>query len=109
MKQLFDFYMSIYNCFKSWKWKPIVAYNMEYDAYYYYYLNEMQWYENHYFELSLEIYLLRVEDDNKSHFIYIKHIQKLLNKNTHASCANRLMCPYCDKMVDCCDFDNNYY
>jgi len=70
--------------------------------------------------LNERIYLLRVEEDGtdksetcrgeaetKSHFIYIKHIQKLLNKNTHKSGVNKLMCPYCDKMIDCCDYDQH--
>ena len=53
------------------------------------------------------IYLLRVEDENKSYFIYIKHIQKLLNKNTHTSGVNKSMCPFCDNLIDCCDHDKH--
>ena len=32
----------------------------------------------------------------------------MLHKNTHVSGANKLMCPYCDKMVCCEDFENNH-
>ena len=57
--------------------------------------------------LNDRIYLLRIESEDKSHYIYIKHIQRLLNKNTHTSGANKLMCPYCSKMVCCNDFDKH--
>ncbi len=47
--------------------------------------------------LNERIYLLRIEDKEKSHFVYIKHIHRLLNKNTHVSGAGTIMCPYCEK------------
>ena len=43
------------------------------------------------------MYLLRIEDKEKSHFVYIKHIHRLLHKNTHVSGAGKIMCPYCEK------------
>ena len=35
--------------------------------------------------LNERIYLLRIEDKEKSHFVYIKHIHRLLHKNTNIS------------------------
>ena len=39
--------------------------------------------------LNDRIYLLRVENEEKTHYIYIKHIEKLLNENTHVSGVNK--------------------
>ena len=42
------------------------------------------------------IYLLRIEEGEKSHYIYIKHIARLINLNAykpHTGC----WCPYCEK------------
>ena len=47
--------------------------------------------------LNERIYLLRIEDKEKSHFVYIKHIHRLLYKNHYMSGACKIMCPYCEK------------
>ena len=52
------------------------------------------------------IYLLRISDDEKSHYIYIKHIARLLNLNGHR--INKTLCPYCNKGVDAGDFFDNH-
>ena len=56
------------------------------------------------------IYLLRIEDDTNSHYIYIyiKHVHRLQNENTNASGADNTMCPYCNTMICCDDFGNNH-
>jgi hypothetical protein len=42
------------------------------------------------------VYLLRIEDDSsKSHYIYIKHISRLLNLSTHVGDDGKRFCPYC--------------
>jgi hypothetical protein len=67
--------------------------------------------------LTDRIYLLRIEApcggaflrneaETKSHYVYIKHIQRLLHKNTHVSGANKEMCPFCEKVICCDDFEN---
>ena len=52
------------------------------------------------------IYLLRISDDEKSHYIYIKHIARLLNLNSYRS--NKTLCPYCNKGVEAGDFFDNH-
>ena len=52
------------------------------------------------------IYLLRISDDEKSHYIYIKHIARLLNLNGHRT--NKTFCPYCNKGIEAGDFFNNH-
>ena len=47
--------------------------------------------------LNERIYLLRIEDKEKSHFVYIKHIHRLLNKNHYMTGVGKIMCPYCEK------------
>jgi hypothetical protein len=58
--------------------------------------------------LNERIYLLRIGDETKSHYVYIKHIQRLLNKTTHVSGANKKMCPFCEKLICCDDFETNH-
>lgn len=57
--------------------------------------------------LNDRIYLLRVGDEDKSHYIYIKHIERLLNKNTHKSGVGKLMCPFCGKLQCCYEYDKH--
>lgn len=40
--------------------------------------------------------LLRVESEEKSHYVYIKHLPRLLNLNAHKS-HRGCWCPYCEK------------
>ena len=47
--------------------------------------------------LNERIYLLRIEDKEKSHFVYIKHFHRLLNKNHYMTGVGKIMCPYCEK------------
>ena len=58
--------------------------------------------------LNDRVYLLRIEDDTKNHYVYIKHVHRLLHTNTHVSGADKTMCPYCNKMICCDDFENNH-
>ena len=44
-----------------------------------------------------DTFLLRIENEEKAHYIYIKHIAKLFNKYNHVSGANKIMCPYGEK------------
>lgn len=41
------------------------------------------------------IYLLRVEDEDRAHFIYIKHIDRLLNLHHFLENKYNRFCPYC--------------
>ena len=45
------------------------------------------------------LYLLRVEKDDKSHYIYIKNIGRLLNLHTHVQDKNIMCCPYCEGKI----------
>ena len=53
------------------------------------------------------VHLLRVESeggDSKSHYVYIKHIQRLLNLKCYSHGKEKRFCPYCDKNVNAEDF-----
>ena len=52
--------------------------------------------------------VLRIENEDKAHYIYIKHIVRLLSKNTHACGADRMMCPYCEQMSSSEDFEHSH-
>lgn len=55
------------------------------------------------------IYLLRIESDDISHYVYIKHIQRLLNLNSYTKPGeHREFCPYCNKNVKVNDFFDNH-
>ena len=43
------------------------------------------------------IYLLRIENEEKSHYVYIKHLSRLMNFNRHYSHVDGSWCPYCEK------------
>ena len=45
------------------------------------------------------IYLLRLEDGNKSHYIYIKNISRLLNLIKNSDDKERRYCPYCQNNI----------
>jgi len=53
---------------------------------------------NEYIDTNL-IYLLRVEQDNKSHYIYIKHIERLMRIHTQTCHQGKKYCPICQKAV----------
>ena len=46
------------------------------------------------------MYLLRVENEDNSHYIYIKHIGRLLNlsETGHKDNKDKKFCPYCSKL-----------
>jgi hypothetical protein len=44
------------------------------------------------------IYLLRVEASGQAHYIYIKHISRLLNLVNHKGDQLKRYCPYCGKL-----------
>ena len=55
------------------------------------------------------IYLLRIEYEDQSHYVYVKHIQRLLNLNSYTKpdvCKE--FCPYCNKNINSTDFFNNH-
>ena len=55
------------------------------------------------------IYLLRIEHEDQSHYVYIKHIQRLLNLNSYTKPdKHKEFCPYCNKNVCADDFFNNH-
>ena len=43
------------------------------------------------------MYLLRIDKDDKSHYIYIKHLQRFFNLNRIVSNKDKSYCPYCEK------------
>jgi len=45
------------------------------------------------------IYLLRIEADSKSHYIYIKNIDHFFNLHTHTHDTDERFCPICSKKV----------
>jgi hypothetical protein len=53
------------------------------------------------------IYLLRIEDGDKSHFVYIKNISRLLNLTNNSDHKDRRYCAYCQKNVLNTKFDRH--
>ena len=45
------------------------------------------------------IYLLRIEDEEQSHYVYIKHIDRLVNLHHHLVDKDKRFCPICEKGV----------
>ena len=43
------------------------------------------------------IHLLRIGDDEKSHYVYIKDFARLINLNRHVSHNDGTLCPFCEK------------
>ena len=48
------------------------------------------------------IYLLRLEDEETSHYVYIKHLSRLININFNGKATGKNVCPYCEKTCDEC-------
>ena len=46
------------------------------------------------------MYLLRIDKDEKSHYIYIKHLQRFFNLNRIVSNKDKSYCPYCEKQCE---------
>lgn len=53
------------------------------------------------------IYLLRIENESHSHFVYIKHISRLLNLSTQKDDNNKRFCPFCESKVHLDKFDRH--
>ena len=47
------------------------------------------------------IYLLRIEDKNQSHYVYIKHIERLLNFNSYTKKDNKKHSPWNKNVLNC--------
>ena len=43
------------------------------------------------------IYLLRIEQEELSHYVYIKHLSRLININFNGKATGKNLCPYCEK------------
>ena len=55
------------------------------------------------------IYLLRIEDEEESHYVYIKHISRLLNLNSYTKPGDKKeFCPYCQKNISVKDYCENH-
>ena len=46
------------------------------------------------------MYLLRRDKDEKSNYIYIKHLQRFFNLNRIVSNKDKSYCPYCEKQCE---------
>ena len=55
------------------------------------------------------IYLLRVNDEEKSHYIYIQHIDRLLNLHTHIEDKDKRFCPMCNGKIKICDYSKHVH
>ena len=53
------------------------------------------------------IYLLRIGDETKSHYIYIKHLGRLLNINTHVEDKDKRYCPWCENKFHIDKYDSH--
>ena len=53
------------------------------------------------------IYLLRIQNEENSHFVYIKHISRLLNLSTNKGDDNKRFCPFCESKFDLEKFDKH--
>ena len=45
------------------------------------------------------IYLLRIDDEEQSHYVYIKHIDRLVKLHHHLIDKDKRFCPICEKGV----------
>ena len=46
------------------------------------------------------IYLLRVENDDNAHYIYIKHLERLFNTHKCSQVKGTKLCPLCEKNIN---------
>ena len=53
------------------------------------------------------IYLLRREHETTSHYVYIKHISRLLNLATHVEDKDKRFCPFCSSKIQCHKYDTH--
>ena len=45
------------------------------------------------------IYLLRIENEDNAHYIYIKHLERFFNTHTCSQLTGTKICPFCQKNV----------
>ena len=53
------------------------------------------------------IYLLRIEHEDQSHYVYIKHIERLFNLHHHVTDKDKKFCPYCNGKVKLSEFNKH--
>ena len=53
------------------------------------------------------IYLLRIEQDTKSHYIYIKHIERLFNLHSSGDDKDKKLCPMCNGKIKLCEYSKH--
>jgi hypothetical protein len=53
------------------------------------------------------IYLLRVENDETSHYIYIKLVERLFNLHQHIADKDKRFCPMCNGKIKFCEYDKH--
>ena len=53
------------------------------------------------------IYLLRVDNEDKSHYLYIKNINHFVNLNKHCCDKDKRFCPMCNNKVDLKEYNNH--
>ena len=44
--------------------------------------------------------LLRIASEDNAHYIYIKHLDRLLHNHYNCNCTHKKMCLFCEKLVD---------
>ena len=52
------------------------------------------------------IYLLRIEQDDKSHYIY-KHIERLFNLHSSGDDKDKKLCPMCNGKIKLCEYSKH--
>ena len=53
------------------------------------------------------MYLLRVEEEDQAHYIYIKHIDRLFNLHHHVVDKDKRSCPICTKKIHIDDYKSH--
>ena len=53
------------------------------------------------------VYLLRIENDDKAHYIYIKYIERLFHTHVSSKTAGTKFCPLCAKNADDKEYRNH--
>ena len=56
------------------------------------------------YRLNDTISLLRIENTEKSHYVYIKHIDRLFNLHHQHIDKDKRFCPICSGKVKLCDY-----
>ena len=53
------------------------------------------------------IYVLRIEEDGQSHYVYIKNIDRLLNTHKNTYDTGKRVCPICQQKVKLCNYGSH--